>query len=476
MSTGRKLAIVVEPALVDRICDLLRQGCSVRTTCECAGLSQSCFFNYMRRGNPDETDHDSRFLEFTERVTRARGAGNAKPVTDLLTPDATAYVWTQNDKAGAKFERDICANTKNVVKRCKIPGQYKDLNDWLKAGATTDDLVEALASAEPIERTTAESDESLPVIEDAATAISLPIVLPDDVIAGILHVGGKAVIGGTSKSNKTWVLSDTAISVATGTEWLGKFQTTKGRVLYVNLELPGPYFWYRIKTICDERQLKLESGLLNAWNLRGYAMDLPKLLPGIPAGAYTLIVIDPIYKLLHRRDENKAGDIADLMNGLEMLAVRTGAAVAFGAHYSKGNQSQKESIDRIGGSGVFARDPDTIINFTKHEEEDCFTVEMTLRNHAPVKPFVVRWTYPLFVTDGVLDPERLRQAGCKPSESLLSEKFLELLAEPLSTVDWQKLAAAELGASPATFYRRKTELEDAGKIAKQDKKWVLLSQ
>ena len=94
-----------------------------------------------------------------------------------------------------------------------------------------------------------------------------------------------------------------------------------------------------------------------------------------------------------------------------MLAVATGAAVAFGAHYSKGNQSSKESIDRIGGSGVFARDPDSILNFTRHEQPDCFAVEMTLRNHPPQEPFVVKWEYPLFTVDATLDPQRLKRVG-----------------------------------------------------------------
>ena len=120
-----------------------------------------------------------------------------------------------------------------------------------------------------------------------------------------------------------------------------------------------------------------------------------------------MIVLDPIYKLLGARDENKAGDIASLLNEIELLAVKTGAAVAFGAHFSKGNQSQKESIDRIGGSGVFARDPDTILTFTRHDETDCFTVDATLRNHPPIDPFVVRWEFPLMCVDSTFDPANL---------------------------------------------------------------------
>jgi hypothetical protein len=83
MRKGRKLAIAVNPKLLDRICDSLRQGCSVRTCCESVGLSQSSFFEYMRRSDPDARDHDPRFLDFAERVTRARGEGKAELISRI---------------------------------------------------------------------------------------------------------------------------------------------------------------------------------------------------------------------------------------------------------------------------------------------------------------------------------------------------------------------------------------------------------
>src|SRR5208282_4805856 len=98
-------------------------------------------------------------------------------------------------------------------------------------------------------------------------------------------------------------------------------------------------------------------------------------------------------------------------NAVESLSVESGAAVAFGAHYSKGNQAGKEAIDRISGSGVFARDPDTILNFTRHEETDAFTVDATLRNFKPIAPLCVRWQYPLMRRDESLDPAKLKKVG-----------------------------------------------------------------
>ena len=46
---------------------------------------------------------------------------------------------------------------------------------------------------------------------------------------------------------------------------------------------------------------------------------------------------------------------------------------------------------------------------TAHEEDDCFTVDVTLRNFPPLKPFVLSWEWPLFVRDDLLDPEQIKK-------------------------------------------------------------------
>ena len=50
-----------------------------------------------------------------------------------------------------------------------------------------------------------------------------------------------------------------------------------------------------------------------------------------------LIIIDAIYEGLGGRDENSTGDISELCNELEQIAVETGAAALYAAHFSKGN-------------------------------------------------------------------------------------------------------------------------------------------
>jgi hypothetical protein len=80
-----------------------------------------------------------------------RGASNGALVADVIPQDAKVYLWTQNDAAAEKWQSDICANTKATVKHARIPAAHKDLNDWTRAGASTDDLSAAMVNAEVVE-------------------------------------------------------------------------------------------------------------------------------------------------------------------------------------------------------------------------------------------------------------------------------------------------------------------------------------
>jgi hypothetical protein len=224
---------------------------------------------------------------------------------------------------------------------------------------------------------------------------------------------------------KTWCLVDLALAVASGGKWLGHFQCKQGAVLYVNLELRRHTAGRRVRWIAEKRGLCKGTGLrpevsaaIHTWNLRGKCYDLVTMLStarmrlkeeGAPK--FALIILDPIYKTYGDKDENSAGDMAALMLEIERFADELGAAIAFAAHFSKGNQSGKEAMDRISGSGVMARDPDAIMTFTNHEEEDCYTLEAILREFAPIPPLVLQWEAPVMNPRSDLDPAKLRQPG-----------------------------------------------------------------
>lgn len=246
----------------------------------------------------------------------------------------------------------------------------------------------------------------------------------------ILREKSKLVLGGSSKMGKTWLMLDLALAVACGGKWLGHFQCAESRVLYVNLELHEDTAGSRGGWVGKERGYLVGNSLsgykfkedrhaanFNAWHLRGHCYELATMLETSRmrfAGGekpFKLIVLDPIYKTYSGRDENSATEMASLMLSLEDFANDYGAAIAFAAHFSKGNQAGKEAMDRISGSGVMARDPDAIITFTPHEQEEHHVMEATLREFAPIPATVFRWDAPIAIPCIQMDPTKLRQPG-----------------------------------------------------------------
>lgn len=310
--------------------------------------------------------------------------------------------------------------------------------------------------------------DGLPAITDASALLSAEMPLPPILIDGLLHQGSKMSLGGGSKTFKSWTFLSIALAVSTGTPWLD-FSTTRAKVLILNFEIASAWIRHRLKILCEHAELQPEPGYLDFWNLRGYSAPHATLIPKIIARAkalgYGLIIVDPSYKLIGAGDENSASDVGAMMNSFEQIAVQTSAAVAFGAHFAKGNAAQKEAIDRISGSGVFARDPDSILTFTPHEQPNAFTVEATLRNLPQFDPFVVQWTFPTFQKAPTLDPDDLKK---KPGrDKVLPDKdLLDLLTpNPLMSENWFKAAHSEYGICRSTFYKRKATMSDLGLIS-----------
>lgn len=316
----------------------------------------------------------------------------------------------------------------------------------------------------------------LPPIRDVVHFLEANIPAPSVLVEGLIHRGTKVALGGASKAKKTWTQLLLATCVSHGIPFLGH-ATKQGKVLVVNLEVPEWAILGRLRQVAGALGIQFIQDRLDIWNLRGYAADhallIPKINERVQQG-YALIVIDPIYKIYGNLDENSAGDVALLLNTLERLAVSSGAAIVFAAHFSKGNQSGRESLDRISGSGVFARDPDTLLIFTKHEEDDCFTVEPTLRNFPPIDPFVVRWQHPLMLLDDLLDPSRLKK-NSRPKKKFTLDMVLGALemGEPLSAT----ALAKELGCSRRTLYETLIpQMKQHPSLSRNEKdEWLLVN-
>ena len=203
--------------------------------------------------------------------------------------------------------------------------------------------------------------DDLPDPEDELTT-ALPDLAPP-LIENVLRQGHKMLLAGPSKAGKSYALIELAVCIAEGLPWLG-FRCAQGRVMYINLELDRASCLHRFR---DVRQAMRGPSLhsVDIWNLRGHSIPMDKLAPKLIRRAmkknYTAIIIDPIYKVI-TGDENSADQMARFCNQFDKVCTELGCAVIYCHHHSKGSQGGKRSMDRASGSGVFARDPDALLD------------------------------------------------------------------------------------------------------------------
>lgn len=205
--------------------------------------------------------------------------------------------------------------------------------------------------------------------------------LNPELIEGILREQHKMLLSGPSKAGKSFLLMELAVCISEGLPWLGR-KCTKGRVLYINLEVDRKSARARIKEIRDKMGVRVSSRNLDIWNLRGAAQPLDKLSKRIVEKTkdrkYKAIIIDPIYKII-TGDENSAEEMAKFCNLFDWISTKVGSAMIYCHHHSKGSQGQKKAMDRASGSGVFARDPDAILDMIQLPDKRNAPREMAQR-------------------------------------------------------------------------------------------------
>lgn len=293
------------------------------------------------------------------------------------------------------------------------------------------------------------------VLEDVGSLILNPPPLAPEIIHGLLRKGHKFLLSGASKSGKSFALIELAIAFSQGIEWFG-FKCEKAKVCYINLEIDRPSAIDRFGIITDA--LKIDRrviGNIKLINLRGKAKPLnelvPELVKDLRDSQVDVIIIDPIYKVI-TGDENNATEMAQFCNQFDILCDKLHTTVIYAHHHSKGTQGGKSAQDRASGSGVFARDPDAIMDIVELEVDDDFknkeadydapawNVECVTREFKKPKDRKVWFKFPLHIVDtsGQLDkfyPKGDIHNAVKNSPSAIKSRMKEQLPDAYQLLD-----------------------------------------
>jgi RecA-family ATPase len=311
--------------------------------------------------------------------------------------ERVSYLYKICDKNGLEVD----SQNKNPSRLSRMPGcirgEHKQFIIETNTGKETwSDWVEWVESM----------NDDLPDEENLADVL---FNLPDyaeELIEGILRQGHKMLLVGPSKSGKSFSLIELCIAIAEGTKWMGR-QCKQGDVLYVNFELDRASCLHRFKDVYQTLGLTPNNAnRIFVWNLRGKTPALDQLVPKLIRRAekkkYIAVVVDPIYKVI-TGDENSASEMAKFCNQFDKIADALGASVIYAHHHSKGAQGGKKSMDRASGSGVFARDPDALLDMieldmNKEVKEHFINEARVEAMHTVLDKYVPKWRTYIYQT------------------------------------------------------------------------------
>ena len=231
-------------------------------------------------------------------------------------------------------------------------------------------------------------------------------------IHGFLRRGETMNIIAPPKTGKSWLVTDLALSVATGTPWFG-FPCEKGKVLIIDNELHPETSANRIPKVVAARGIELKKVQNDIYvdNQRGRLgniEDLANQIEALKPYGFKLIIIDAFYRAMPKgTDENDNGTVAGIYNLIDKYAAALDCAFILIHHTSKGNQSLKAVTDVGAGAGSQSRASDTHVILRRHKEQGVVVMESVVRSFPSIGPVCLRWNWPLWNRDDSLNPEEL---------------------------------------------------------------------
>lgn len=267
---------------------------------------------------------------------------------------------------------------------------------------------------------------------------------PGWLVEGVWSENAHGVLAGEAKTYKSVISTDLAVSVASGTPFLGHFKIpATGPVLIIQEENDPGEFQDRLRRIAFSRGLTGHAALegnsitlepdvqlpIKVLNNQGFDLtskeDLAWLRRQCRRLNPALIVLDPFYLMTPGVDENSAAQVGPVLSRLLKMKQHYDVGIQLIHHYRKQNTNAPiYGAARMSGTGVFHRWFESAVYVEKNEKKP-FTVRLLPdhRGHAPQG--AINITFDLGTDDDLFYEVLISQAKAdKASMHLRLEKLL----------------------------------------------------
>lgn len=204
----------------------------------------------------------------------------------------------------------------------------------------------------------------------------------------ILKSQGIIVLGGKQATYKSWIAMVLASSIAQGKPLFGKFDTSPGKVLYLDRENQFSELKKRQAMIKKGMDITedLDIGFISESYIKiDNPLDLNKLAAIVKENNISVIICD-VYRRLISFEENDANEVSFLfVNYLKPFCEKLGVSIILLHHEKKGDKGNDE-VDMLRGSSDLANYVDGIIQIERRG--DTITLKQTKNRGAKeIAPF-----------------------------------------------------------------------------------------
>jgi RecA-family ATPase len=233
---------------------------------------------------------------------------------------------------------------------------------------------------------------------------------PQIIGRGILPIQGKAILGGSAKSNKSFVALNVGICLAKGVP-LFKAAYPNGtpvypvmkpwRVLLIEQEIGEDGLRKRLRGIVSEEQALGAPFYIRSKDTQ-FRLDtsegLAKIEEDIANIRPDVLILDPLSKF-HGLDENSATEMGKVMRVGDYLIQKYGCAILYIHHTGLAafdKENPRRGGARLRGSSAIFADVDTFVEVNRlsvsHTAEPTLKLEFELRQGAPIPPSTIKRT------------------------------------------------------------------------------------
>jgi hypothetical protein len=198
-------------------------------------------------------------------------------------------------------------------------------------------------------------------VEDLRTVLQRVDSAPDPayLIRGLMAEGDHGMLAAEFKAGKTWAVTDLAVSVASGTPWLGRFEIdSRGPVLLFAGEGGERKIARRFRAICESRDLDAEVMPIRVCTRVPHLSDDAAMVlveDEIEQHRPVLVIIDPLYLAARGAKSSDLFAMGEVLEAAQSVCQRYGAALLITHHWNKTGEGKGAKRNSGAGTDAWGR-------------------------------------------------------------------------------------------------------------------------